>query len=151
MTIAALIVAICALLIALLAMKRAGTLAERLDHAMSSLVELRGTLTAANEQMAEKLTELKLAARRQSGEALFEPKMTIAEALTVHPRVQDVLASFHLGGCSHCAVSDVDTIEGACQTYGVEQGALMAALNGLVGGAAAPTAGAKPSNVKVSF
>jgi hybrid cluster-associated redox disulfide protein len=81
--------------------------------------------------------------------------MTIAQALDVHPRVQDVLASFHLGGCSHCAVSDVDTIEGACQTYGIDQAALMGALNGLIsggsGGAASAGVGVKPPNVKVSF
>ena len=63
--------------------------------------------------------------------------MTIAEALAVHPKVTEVLANFHLGGCSHCAVSDVDTIEGACQTYGLDEKALMAALTGLIGGGGA--------------
>ena len=58
--------------------------------------------------------------------------MTIAEALEIHPKVTEILASFHLGGCSHCAVSDVDTIEGACQTYGIDQKALMSALSQLV-------------------
>jgi hypothetical protein len=70
-----------------------------------------------------------------------------------------VLGSFHLGGCSNCAVSDVDTLEGACQTYGVDQKALMAALEALAAGAAGGAAaggspspqGAKAPNVKVSF
>ena len=80
--------------------------------------------------------------------------MTIAEAMQMHPRVAEVLASFHLGGCSQCAVSDVDTIEGACQTYGIDQAALMQALNGLIepgnGGSARPgAASAKAANVRV--
>jgi hybrid cluster-associated redox disulfide protein len=93
--------------------------------------------------------------RRQAGETLFSPRMTIADAMAVHPKVSEVLASFHLGGCSHCAVSDVDTIEGACQTYGIDQKALMNALNGLGGGAtggsSSPAVGPKAPNVKVSF
>jgi hybrid cluster-associated redox disulfide protein len=68
--------------------------------------------------------------------------MTIAEALAFHPRVGEVLASFNLGSCSSCAISDVDTIEGACQTYGIDLAALMAALTRLIepgdGGAAKP-------------
>jgi hybrid cluster-associated redox disulfide protein len=72
--------------------------------------------------------------RRKAGETLFTPTMTIKEAMAVHPRVDEVLASFHLGSCSNCAVSDVDTIEGACQSYGIDQAGLMAALNRLVGG-----------------
>jgi len=63
-----------------------------------------------------------------------------------------VLASFHLGGCSHCAVSDVDTIEGACQSYGIDQRALMTALNQLIdsksGGSAGPI---KISNMKLEI
>jgi hybrid cluster-associated redox disulfide protein len=155
MTVAALIVAIVALLVALVAMKRAGNLEERLDRATSSLYEVRAQLSEANQQLSEKLTEVKLEVRRQKGDTIFEPRMTIAQAMDVHPRVQDVLTSFHLGGCSHCAVSDVDTIEGACQTYGIDQVALMGALNELIsggsGGVVSAAGGIKSSNVKVSF
>lgn len=152
MTVAALIIAGVALLIAFLTLRRASTLVERMDRATSSILELRGALNEANEKLDARLGDLRLELRRQAGETIFNPKMTIAEALAVHPRVNDVLASFHLGGCSHCAVSDVDTIEGACQTYGIDQAALMQALNGLIsgssGGAAAP---ARTPNIKASF
>jgi hypothetical protein len=73
----------------------------------------------------------------------------------MHPRVAEVLASFHLGGCSQCAVSDVDTIGGACQTYGIDEAALMQALQSLIApgdgvGAARPgAASAKTSSVRV--
>lgn len=148
MTIAALIVAIVALLVAFLALQRAGNLQERLERTTSMLHEVRGALNEAKEKTTETLNDLRLSMRRQAGETIFAPNMTIAEAMKVHPKVNEVLASFHLGGCSQCAVSDVDTIEGACQTYGIDQKALMNALTGLVGGATGP---AKAPNVKVSF
>lgn len=157
MDIAALIVAVLALLGAFLAVRRAGSLQERLEGTASELHELRSTTDAALKEMRNKLNDLHLQARRQSGEPIFDPRMTISEAMSVHPKVVDVLASFHLGGCSHCAVSDVDTIAGACQTYGVDQAALMNALNGLISGGSGGSAGlvatvqgAQISNVKVS-
>ena len=152
MAIAALIVAAVAFVVAFLGMRRASTLQERLDRAMSAVFEMRSALNETNEKLDAKLFDLRLDLRRQSGETIFTPKMTIAEAMDVHPKVNEVLASFHLGGCSHCAVSDVDTIEGACQTYGIDQAALIDALNGLTsgssGGSAAPS---RAPNIKVNF
>jgi hybrid cluster-associated redox disulfide protein len=134
MEIAALIVAVVALVMAFLGMRRASTLQERLDRAMSAVFEMRSALNETNQKLDTKLFDLRLDLRRQGGETIFTPKMTIAEAMDVHPKVNEVLASFHLGGCSRCAVSDVDTIEGACQTYGIDQAALMDALNSLASG-----------------
>ncbi len=155
MTTFALIVAIVAVIVAALAFRRVSSLQERLDRATSSIYELRGMVAETNEQLDEKLSEVKLNLRRQSGEVIFTPEMTIAEAMDVHPKVREVLASFHLGGCSHCAVSDVDTLEGACQSYGIEQSALMGALNELVsggsGGSIGPATGVKAPNVTISF
>ena len=155
MATAALIVAILALLVAFLALQRARGLQERLERTTNQLLELRSTVSAANEAMESRLTDVRLGLRRQSGETIFNPEMTIAEAMSVHPRVSEVLSRFQLGGCSHCAVSDVDTIQGACQTYGIDQAALMDALDGLVlgasDGAAGPAGSAKIPNVKVSF
>ena len=148
----ALIAALLALIVAFFAMRRAGALAGRADRAANSVLELRSALNETNDKLDSALTDLRFEQRRQAGETIFTPKMTIAEAMQVHPRVSDVLASFHLAGCSHCAVSDVDTIEGACQTYGIDQAALMGALNALAGGASGGSAGpAKTPNVKVSF
>jgi hybrid cluster-associated redox disulfide protein len=152
MQIIALIVAVLALIVAFFAFRRAGALAERAERAASSVVELRSALNETNDKLDSALTDLRFEQRRQAGETIFTPKMTIAEAMQVHPKVSEVLASFHLGGCSHCAVSDVDTIEGACQTYGIDQSALMGALNGLAGGASGGSAGpTKIPNVQVSF
>lgn len=152
MTIAALILALVALLAAFLAMRRINSLQQHLARANSTAFELRGALNEMQEQMGQQLTELRLSLRQQAGEAIFRPDMTIAEALTVHPKATEALASFHLGGCSQCAVSDVDTLEGACQTYGLDEKALMAALNGLIdGGSAGASAPKKTPNVKLNF
>lgn len=149
MTIAAFAVALVALLIAFFALRRAGSLQERLDRADNALYELRSALKETNAQLDGKINDLKLSLRRHAGEVIFRPDMTIAEAMQVHPRVGEVLASFHLGGCSHCAVSEVDTIEGACQSYGIDQNALMAALNSLAGGGT--TGPVKTPNIQLNF
>jgi hybrid cluster-associated redox disulfide protein len=130
--IVALVIAVIALVIAYLAVRRAGALDQRLSRISDNLLTLRSELNESRETLNAQLVDLRWAQRRQAGELKFEPTMTIAEALQMHPRVAEVLASFRLGGCSQCAVSDVDTIEGACQTYGIDQGALMRALNGLI-------------------
>lgn len=142
MDVAALIVAVLALLGTFLAFRRVSGLEERLARTTS---ELRSTTSAAVEEQQGKLNELRLQARRQSGQPIFDSTMTIAEAMSVHPKVVDVLNSFHLGGCSHCAVSDIDTIRGACQTYGIDQTELMKALNGLVSGGSGGSSGNMPS------
>ena len=152
MDIIALIAAVLALGVAFFVLRRAGAVVERMDRMADSVHELRSALNETNDKLDQALTDLRFEQRRQSGETIFTPTMTIADALQVHPKVSEVLASFHLGGCSSCAVSDVDTIEGACQTYGIDQAALMGALNGLAGGASGGSAGpAKIPNIKVSF
>jgi hybrid cluster-associated redox disulfide protein len=147
----ALVVAVLALVVAYLAVRRAGAMDQRLSRLSDNLFSLRSELDENREKLDAQLAELRWTQRRQAGELKFEPSMTIAEALQMHPRVAEVLASFRLGGCSQCAVSDVDTIEGACQTYGIDQGALMKALRGLIesngGGSARPgAASAKATN-----
>ncbi len=138
----AVVIAAVALIVAYLAMRQAGAVDRRLTEISSSLAELRSALTESRAKADEKVSGLRLEMRRRAGELAFAPEMTIKEAMEVHPAVSDVLASFHLGGCSTCAVSDVDTIQGACQTYGISQAELMTALSRLIepddGGSAKP-------------
>jgi len=144
MATAALILAIVALLIAYLAVRRAGALDERLSRANSNYMELRAELSETRAKLDARLVDLRVDLQRQAGKLRFEPGMTIAEALALHPRVGEVLARFQLSGCSDCAISDVDTLAGACQSYGLDQNALMAALAELAEPAAAAV---KPINI----
>ena len=152
MNLAALIVAVVALVVAYLAVHRSGALEQLLARVSRSLDELRLELREEQEKSQGQLLDLRMEMRRRAGELAFSPGMTIKEAMEVHPRVGEVLASFHLGGCSQCAVSDVDTIEGACRTYGIDQPALMGALGHLIdassGGSTGPI---KTSGLKVEI
>lgn len=62
----------------------------------------------------------------------FNVDMTIAEAMSMHPRVREVFAAFHLGGCAHCAVNQYETIGQVCAGYGVEPEMLLDVLEGLM-------------------
>jgi len=58
--------------------------------------------------------------------------MTIAEAMAVHPRVRDVFAAFHLGGCAHCMISEFETIGQVCAGYGIDADMLIEVLESLM-------------------
>ena len=62
----------------------------------------------------------------------FDAGMTIRDALELHPRAAEVFAAFHLGGCSHCAINEAETIEEVTAGYGFASGLLVEALNGLL-------------------
>jgi len=66
-----------------------------------------------------------------SGEQKFSLDMKVGEAMKLHPKAQFVFASFHLGGCSHCAISEHETIEQVCYGYGIPPDDLLEALNSL--------------------
>lgn len=74
----------------------------------------------------------------------FTPDMTIAEAMAVHPKVAEVFAAFHLGGCAHCRINEVETLDQVCEGYGIDQAMLLEVLEGLMEeDEAADTAGAQ--------
>lgn len=62
---------------------------------------------------------------------LFSLDMTIAQAMAVHPRAADVFAAFHLGGCAHCHINQVETLGQVCDAYGIDKDILLEELEGL--------------------
>lgn len=62
----------------------------------------------------------------------FSVDMTVGEAMKMHPKAQFVFASYHLGGCSHCAISEHETIEQVCYGYGIPPEDLLESLNSLL-------------------
>lgn len=62
----------------------------------------------------------------------FSPDMTIGEAMSMHPRVSEVFAAFHLGGCSSCGISQIETVGQVCAAYGVDLDTLLEVLEGLM-------------------
>lgn len=69
----------------------------------------------------------------EAQEKYFRRDMPVAEAMALHPRVAEVFAAFHLGGCSHCGISHYETIEQVCMAYGVEVEVLLEVLESLIG------------------
>ena len=65
-------------------------------------------------------------------EAQFRPDMTVGEAMKVHPEAALVFSSYHLGGCSHCSINEMETIEQVCMGYGVPVDQLIESLNNLL-------------------
>jgi hybrid cluster-associated redox disulfide protein len=61
----------------------------------------------------------------------FSGDMTVGQALQLHPRAREVFSGFQLGGCSHCAISEFETVEQICTGYGVPLDMLLDALNSL--------------------
>jgi hybrid cluster-associated redox disulfide protein len=68
----------------------------------------------------------------EADNSYFRPDMPVAEAMAMHPRVAEVFAAFHLGGCSHCGIASFETIEQVCMAYGVDQEVLLEVLEGLM-------------------
>ncbi len=68
----------------------------------------------------------------ETDEKEFTLDMTVGEAMKLHPKAQFVFASYHLGGCSHCAIGEHETIEQVCYGYGIPPDDLMESLNSLL-------------------
>lgn len=64
-------------------------------------------------------------------EKRFTKELTIGAAMRMHPRAAEVFMGFHLGGCSHCAISEEETIEQVSAGYGIPIDMLINALNSL--------------------
>lgn len=62
----------------------------------------------------------------------FTKEMTVGAAMATHPNARWVFASYHLGGCSHCAISSEETIEQVAEGYGVPLDKLIDDLNSLL-------------------
>ena len=68
----------------------------------------------------------------EAGKQCFSLDMTIGEAMAMHPRVAEVFAAFHLGGCSHCGINQFETIGQVCAGYGVDADMMLEVLEGLM-------------------
>jgi len=64
--------------------------------------------------------------------ARFVADMTVGDAMKVHEDAALVFSSYHLGGCSHCAINSMETVEQVCQGYGVPVEQLLDSLNNLL-------------------
>jgi hybrid cluster-associated redox disulfide protein len=127
-----------ALGIAAIAFLRQRSWREALRDVQRRLYLTQARLNELESIMQRELQSVRALVRRQSGGPLFESTMKIADAIAIDPRVRDVLAQFHLGGCSSCAINEEHTIEQAAMNYGIDLGRLMATLTALSNGQEPP-------------
>lgn len=69
-----------------------------------------------------------------TAKARFTPDMSVRQAMSTHPNVRWVFASYNLGGCSHCAISEEETVAQVAEGYGVPLDRLLEDLNSLFNG-----------------
>jgi hybrid cluster-associated redox disulfide protein len=67
-----------------------------------------------------------------AGMRYFNMDMTIQEAMSLHPRVPEVMAAFHLGGCASCGISSFETLAQVCMAYGVDIDTMLEVLESLM-------------------
>ncbi len=63
--------------------------------------------------------------------AHFSKDLTVDQAFKTHAGARRVFAKFHLGGCSHCSISETETIEQVSEGYGIPLPMLMEELEKL--------------------
>ena len=125
-----------------------GTINRRLDRYNRTLFEANDEMRKLREELAATTTELRVELKQRTGTVTFQPEMTVREAQMLHPQTQQILASFHLGGCSHCAVEPDDTLAKVCNDNGLDLNVLLNNLNMLVSRASGQSNGA-PQVVKI--
>jgi hybrid cluster-associated redox disulfide protein len=128
------LIAAVALLFAWRGARRAHYLEERLDTTNNRYFTVANQLRELEETSQSEIVDLKVELKRQAGLLKFEPQMTIGEISDMHPRAVEVLAGFHLGGCSSCAVSPDQTLSSAAQQHNINLDRLLGSLRQLADG-----------------
>ena len=126
--IGALLVAVVALVYAFMAQRRLNDLTQRLSRSSNNVYQLSSQVEELSQQVETQSKELRFELKQATGQLSIAPTTTIAEVQENHPHAEEILASFHMGGCQSCAVSPEETIAAACTRLDVNQTALLAAL-----------------------
>jgi hybrid cluster-associated redox disulfide protein len=136
-----------ALGLAALAYLRGRALRASLQDTQRRLYLAQARLNELESTVATELQTLRAAIRRQSGASLFEPTMKIADVIAVEPRAREVLAQFHIGGCSSCAIDEEETIDQVATSHGIDIEHLMAALKSLGNGHPSASSSSHPGRL----
>jgi hypothetical protein len=153
----AFVVALAAVIWAWSLYRKNGELKERIAQVNSRVYHLRREMLEAQEKAGLQFTELKFQLLQLKGELKVTPEMKIGEVVTLHPQAQQVLAGFHLGGCSSCSVDNNQSLAEAAALNSRELSPILVALNGLLAESAGdrygpvPAEGLKTPNVELHF
>jgi hypothetical protein len=125
-------VGVMALFLAWLVNRKQAELKERLAQANSRVYHLRREIEEKQQEAEKERRTLKYELMKLSGNLKITPEMTIGQVVVAHPMAEQVLAGFHIGGCSSCSVDDTQSLGEAIAVNGRELEPVLAALNTLV-------------------
>ncbi len=134
LTIVALLIGLAGLVYAWLVRQDLDKATRRLDRYNRSLYDASDQIRKLEERQAATVAELRAEIARSSGKASFRPSMSVRESYALHPQAQEILAAYHMGGCSSCAVELDDTIAQVCTNAGIEVGQVIGDLNSILAG-----------------
>ena len=86
----------------------------------------------AQEVTKQELTKLRFDLLKSQGALQVTSDMTVEEVLMTHPMASQVLGSFHVGGCSSCAVDGEQRLDLALASSGQPVEPVLTALNNLL-------------------
>jgi hypothetical protein len=105
---------------------------ERLDRYNRSLFKAEEAIRTLRTELEGATTRLRIEIMRRAGDAHFLPQTTVREATLLHPQAQQILANYHVGGCSSCAAEPDETLAELCVTRNIREADLLANLNELL-------------------
>ncbi len=129
---AILVLALLGLLMAWRTSRKQKDLTERISQLNSRIYQTRREMLEAQEKTHRDLTALKFEWLKSKGKLQVTPDLTLDEVLLVHPMAGQVLASFHIGGCSSCAVDGSTRLDLAAASSGQTVEPIIVALNNLI-------------------
>jgi len=112
--------------------RKAKGLVRRLDHVNDRLYSWGGDTRQALEAMEQRVRALEFEKRRDRGEFNIGPDTLIADLLAIHPRMKEVLAAMHLGGCSSCSTSQVETLGEGVASYNLDLDAILREIEAFI-------------------
>jgi TolA-binding protein len=109
-----------------------GELQERIAQVNSRVYNLRREMQESQEKVEQELMTLRFQLLKAQGELKVTPEMKMNEIVAIHPQAQQVLAGFHLGGCSSCSFDPHQSLAEVAAVNGRDIQPILVALNSLV-------------------
>lgn len=107
-------------------------LQERIAQVNSRVYNLRREMQESQEKAEYEMMQLKFELLKARGELKVTPEMKMSEIVAIHPQAQQVLAGFHLGGCSSCSFDPRQSLNEVTAVNGRPVEPILLALNTLI-------------------
>lgn len=132
LTYLALAVGIIAIFMAWRTGRKNSELQERIAQVNSRVYNLRREMQESQEKAEYEMMQLKFELLTAKGELKVTPDMKMSEIVAIHPQAQQVLAGFHLGGCSSCSFDPRQSLSEVTAVNGRPVEPILLALNTLI-------------------